>query len=304
MVEVSGSICDVQAGLHQAHAIPEEFLPAALLGWSDRLLSLETCPAVVGLIRKLEAMSRVRLSGCDRALLLHLLEGPVQRTFDRMPRMGQPLFRVVARHGWDRTMEQRLAEVVYRNFGQALSDLEATPLGPGEDLTETRFWVLEQQFLVLERQIEHAIQAGASPPPGTWQALHGRYQYLQDWVDRGNGAAPGAGPAADSHLHVGYRRLLLLGIVAWSAADELTRAGFSARLRKWAAETRLEADPAVLEPFAWVVDPVLDGPPCEADSSVALGARAFVLVPPPGFLTLVQASGWEGKGTTTEMGFG
>jgi hypothetical protein len=290
MAEVNGSSCYGLTELDQGLDIPDEFDPATLLAWSDRLMGLGTCQAVLGLILKLDAMSRVRMSGGDRALLLHLVEGPLQRVFEARPRLTPGAVQATIRKGWGLTMEQRLACVAYRNFTQALRDLDDAPAIPGEDMQDTRLWVLEQQFIVLDHQFRYAVRAHLPPPPGTWLELHGRYQYFLEWFGGRGADEPGIGAELD--LLPTYKRLLLLGIAAGSVGDERNTEGFAGRLRAWAAETGLEATGATeVGSGAWVVDPSLDGPPVEADGSVDLGPRCAILVPPPGFVTLVQASG-------------
>jgi len=299
MAEVNGSGCYGLARLDLGLAIPDDFDPATLLAWSDRLTGLGACQAVVGLILKLDTMSRVGMSGRDRALLLHLLEGPVHGVFEARPRLTPDAVRTTIQKGWGLTLEQRLACLVYRNLRQALRDLDDVPAGPDEDVSDTRLWLLEQQLLMLDHQIGYAIRARLSPPPGTWLELHGRYQYVLAWFDGNAAAAPGVDIGTELDLLPAYKRLLLLGIAAGSVGDELNTEAFSARLRAWAAETGLEASGDTgARSGVWVVDPSLDGPPYAADGSVDSVPRCAILVPPPGFVTLVQASGTAGKGTS------
>jgi hypothetical protein len=292
MAVVTGSSCYALAELDQGYAVPDEFDPAILLAWSDRLTGLGDCQAVVGLILKLDAMSRLQMSGCDRALLLHLLEGPVQWVFDSRPRLTPAAIRATIRNGWDLTMEQRLACVVYRNLSRALRDLDDVPSGPGEQVAETRLWLLEQQFVVLDHQVRYAIRARLSPPTGTWIELHGRYRYVVQSFASGNGTEPRAGLGNEFDPLPAYKRLLLLGIAAGPLGDEASTEGFAARLRAWTAETGLEAPGAAgPSPGAWVVDLASDGPPYQADGSSDLPSGCVLLFPPPGFVTLVHPAG-------------
>lgn len=305
MAEVNRSSCYAMTMLDQGRAIPDEFDPATLLAWSDRLTGVGACQAVVGLILKLDAMSRVQMSGSDRALLLHLLEGPMQLVFASRPRLTPGAVRATIRHGWDLTMEQRLSCVVYRNCVRALSDLDDVPSSPGEDVAETRLWLLEQQFLVLDRQIGYAIRVRLPPPTGTWLELHGRYQYFLASFggSRGTGQARGFGD--EFHALPAYKRLLLIGIAAGSIGDEVGTEGFAVRLRAWTAEAELEApDAAGPRPGVWVVDPTRDGPPYRADGPLDLAPGCSILVPPPGFVTLVEASGQGGQHPSGEPGSG
>ena len=300
MAEVNGSGCYGLAKLDLGLAIPDDFDPATLLAWSDRVVGLGACQAVVGLILKLDAMSRVAMSGSDRALLLHLLEGPVHWAFEARPHLTPGAVRSTIQKGWGLTLEQRLACLVYRNLRQALRNLDDVPASPDEDVSDTRLWLLEQQFFVLDHQIRYATRARLTPPTGTWLELHGRYQYFLDWFDGSAAAATGMGSEPD--LLPVYKRLLLLGIAAGSDGDELNTEAFATRLRVWAAEAGLEAPGASgARSGAWVVDPSLDGPPYEADGSVDLGPRCALLVPPPGLVTLMCASGTAGKGSPAQQ---
>jgi hypothetical protein len=300
MAEVNGSGCYGLARLDQGLAIPDDFDPATLLAWSDRITGLGACQAVVGLILKLDAMSRVVMSGSDRALLLHLLEGPVHWVSEARPRLTPGAIRATIQKGWGLTLEQRLGCLVYRNLRQALRDLDDVPVSPGEDVSDTRLWLLEQLFFVLDHQIRYAARARLTPPAGTWLELHGRYQYFLDWFDASAAGAPGV--AGETDLLPAYKRLLLLGIAAGSVGDELNTEAFAARLRAWAAEARMDA-PGASGPRsgAWVVDPSRDGPPYEADGPLDLGPRCAFLIPPPGLVTLMRASGTAGKGAPAQQ---
>lgn len=305
MAKVNRSSCYAPAEPDPGQGTPDEFQPAALLAWSDRLTGIGACQAVVGLILKLETMSRVRMPGGDRALLLHFLEGPLHRLFEGMPRLTPKAVRTAALKGWDLTMEQRLACVVYRNLARTLRDLDDTPEDPGEHRTETRLWVLEQQFVLLARQIDHAARARLSPPPGTWLELHGRYKYFLEWFGRSGGDPLGVGLDSDVDLSSSYKRLLLLGIAAGAAGVELTAEGFAARLRAWVMESRLEAPRAAgLGPGVWVVDAGRDGPPYKPDGPVELGPRCSVLIPARAFQNLLRSSGPAGSGGPAGPGFG
>jgi hypothetical protein len=251
---------------------------------------------VVGLILKLEAMGRVRMPGGQRALLLHLVEGPLQRLFEGMPRLRPGAVSDVGRPGRDLTMEQRLICVAYRNFSQVLRDLDNEPANPGERLTETRLWVLEQQFLLLDRQIFHAMRVRLSPPPGTWSEVHGQYRYFLDRFGQTGDNEPAGEYGGDFDILSAYKRLLLLGIAAGFTGDEPTAEGFAARLRGWTAQTRLETpDRGGIGSMTWIVDPTRDGPPFQADGPADLGSRSSVLVPPPGFPSLTKTSGPAGQ---------
>jgi hypothetical protein len=290
MAEVVGSSCYALAEPDEARGVPDELDPATLLAWSDRLSGLGACQAVIGLILKLEALSRVRMSGPDRALLLHLLEGPMHWVFERRPRLTTGAIQAILGKGWDLTMDQRLACVGYRNLRQVLRNLDEALTSPDEDLTETRLWALEQQFLLLERQIGYAIRARVPPPPGTWLELHGRYLYFLDWLRGSRGAEPGVGLGGEPDLEAAYKRLLLLGIANGSVRGGGDDEAYEARLRGWVAETGLEPPGAAsLRPGVWVLDPALDGPPVAADTLADLGPYCSVLVPPPRFVSPVQA---------------
>jgi len=286
MAEVVGSSCYAQAELDAGGAIPEEFAPEALLAWSDRLASLGACQALVGLILKLDALSRVRMPGYERALLLHLLEGPIQWALDNRPRLTRQAIQALRRKGWDLTMAQRLVCSAYRNLDLVLRDLDTSAQAPDSDVTETRLWVLEQQFGLLERQISSAVQARLPPPPGTWLELHGRYRYFVAWdAQRGDAER---GTDSDIDLRSAYKRILLFGMAADALGGAVDGEGFAARLRGWTLETGLEP-PTKLRPGpgAWVVDTALDGPPRDTTEGFAPGG-CWVLIPPPGFAAALR----------------
>jgi len=288
MFEVRRPNCYVLPEVDPAQAIPDEFSAATLLGWSDRLTAMASCQAVVGLILKFDAMSRVPMPSRHRALLLHLVEDPLRRVFAAMPTLGPGAGRVLERRGWDLTMEQRLACAVYRNLKQTLEELDAVPAGTGPDPVETRLWVLEHQFGLLERQVVVALRTHLPVPSGTWLELHGRYRYFLQWCHHGSGGEAGAGLPGDFDPLAGYKRLLLLGIAAGLRVAEAGRDGFMARLRGWVADTRLEAlGTGEPEAGAWVVDPTRDAP-CRSDHRVVAGRGAWMLVPAPGFAELTQ----------------
>ena len=114
--------------------VPDEFQAETLLAWSDRLMGFATCPAVVGMILKLDAMTRVVMPGGHRTLLLRVLEDPLERLLRAMPRLTPGLARTLIEHGWELSMEQRLACASYRNLKQAQEELDG--LGVGADQAE------------------------------------------------------------------------------------------------------------------------------------------------------------------------
>ena len=268
--------------------VPDEFQAETLLAWSDRLMGFATCPAVVGMILKLDAMTRVVMPGGHRTLLLRVLEDPLERLLRAMPRLTPGLARTLIEHGWELSMEQRLACASYRNLKQAQEELDG--LGVGADQAEAHLWLLEQQFLLLERQVHCSIGAGLAPPPGTWLEAHAGYRQGLRWFE-GEGNAELLPYFADGFdPSLAYRRLVLTGIAAESLGARAGADVFVARLPGLAAQARIVGtDQGDKVADGWLLELDSDTPGRRADAA-APGREAWFLIPGPSFNGLLGSA--------------
>jgi hypothetical protein len=267
--------------------IPEEFQAADLLAWSDRLMGFATCPAAVGLLLKLDAMARMHMPGGHRVLLLRVLEAPLDRVLQRLPRPTETTI-----EGRDLSMEQRLVCMACRNI--TLAHMELDSVGLAREQCEVRLWLVEQQFRLAERQLLFGARAGMDPPPGTWLEVHARYQQVvQGLASKGKHEAPDDCGTGFEPL-LAYCYLLLLGIAIEALGAGALAEGVLVRLRALAAQSVLggpdRGDDQLGEQGSgfWVLDPSLDIPARRAGSAVGEGMR--VLAVAPGFLELIETT--------------
>jgi hypothetical protein len=272
-------------------AVPEAFQANALLAWSDRLSGQGICQAAVGLILKLDSMSRVRLDPRQRLLLLSLLEDPLHTVLRGLSGRVALVRRGGEAQGFDLSIEERLACAFFRNLKQALLELSLGPSRPDVDLTETLVWALQQQFVLLGRQVESAIAARREPPFATWLELHGCFAYFQERVQPVLDGGDAAHYGDDWQAEVAYKRLLLLGLLAASNAKLVPNPAFGSRLRTWVAGTGLVAAGSMAgQSGLWVVDVGVDEPARWTNGPIAQGAGGWVLVPPDDAATYLQTS--------------
>lgn len=263
--------------------VADEFQVQTLLAWSDRLMGFATCTAMVGMILKLDAMTRTPMPDGHRALLLHVLEDPLTRLLQAMPRLTARLAHRLSTKGWDLSMEQRLACVFYRNLKQAQEELDRQ--GIGADQAEDCLWLLEQQFLLLERQVRCAIGASLAPPPGTWLEAHAGYRRSLRWTEGEGGAEFLRHYADEFDPSLAYRRLILTGIAAKTLGERTVADVFVARLPSLAAEARIvRADGQAGE--RWLLEFDADVPGKRVDGA-ATGRDAWFLMTGPAFEALL-----------------
>jgi hypothetical protein len=283
--------CYAPFDLSPTLAVPEAFQANDLLAWSDRLSGQGICQASVGLILKLEAMSRAGLDPRQRLLLLHLLEDPLQAIFRGLSGRTVDSSQGGEGQGFDLSMGERLACAYFRNLKQARLDLSRDPSRPDAELTEGLVWALQRQFGLLGRQIESAMAARREPPPGTWLELHGCFAYFRERIHPILDGGDEARYVDDCQAEAAYKRLLLLGFVAANSADPVLDPGFGSRLRTWVAETHLvSAGSMAGGSDLWLVDVAADEPGRWTHEPIAQGAGGWVLIPSEAVSDHLQAA--------------
>jgi hypothetical protein len=272
-------------------AVPEEFQANALLAWSDRLSGQGICQASVGLILKLDGMSRVGLDPRQRLLVLSLLEDPLHTVLRGLSGRVAVLSRGGEGQGFDLSMEERLACAFFRNLKQARLELSLDPSRPDADLTETLVWALQQQFGLLGRQVECAIAAQREPPFATWLELHGCFAYFHERIHPILDGGDATRYADDWQAEAAYKRMLLFGLLAASNAKLVLYPASGSRLRTWVAGTRLVAAGSMAgQSGLWVVVVGVDEPARWTNGPIPQGSGGWVLVPPEDAAAYLQTS--------------
>ena len=141
-MKMNRSDCYAVADPIPGSGVPEEFQAVTLLAWSDRLMGFSAYPALVGLLLKLDGMCRVQMPSGHRVLLLRVLEDPLDRVLQRVPRLTKTTVTRLAQQGWDLSMEQRLVCAACRNIMLAHAEMDLTEVGPNQ--CEARLWLVEQ----------------------------------------------------------------------------------------------------------------------------------------------------------------
>jgi hypothetical protein len=261
-------------------AVPEASQANALPAWSNRPSGQWVCQASVGLILKLEGMSRVGLDPRQRLLLRRLLGDPLRAILRGLSGRVADWRRGGEVQGVHLSVVERLACAFFRNLKQARLQLTLDPSRPDAELARTLAWAMRQQFGLLGRQIESAIAARPEPPCGTWLELHGCFACFRERIHPILDGADAARYTDDCQAEAAYKRLLLLGFVAADNAALVPEPGFGSRLRTWVAETRLVAARSMAGGSdLWMVDVAADEPGRWTRELIAEGAGGWVLIP-------------------------
>ncbi len=187
------------------------------------------------------------------------------------------------REGFDppgrRSLEERLYRAWYGNLQHLLSDL-GHPRSAGQArFAVYREWVLRQLLKDLGRAAEAAVRAERRAIPGTWQALHDLFLYLD-----GRDELAGAAAAGPRRFNPGneYKRLLLVGALYDYTDAARILAQIGPRLRDWAGASVLRRDVRVVGKSALLrLDLSNDGPPYRARPGDDQPYHGWVLEPAP-----------------------